>query len=104
MASLGWVQGKRNRQERRKLPERNRLPRPGVLQNVRAIGTWLVQIWMDNVRASSKITQLLSIMVYYREKKDSIHGGVGVRNSAELRKEQILDNKFLDLNVGAKMP
>ena len=56
------------------------------------------------MRASSKITQLLSIMVYYREKKDSIHGGVGVRNSAELRKEQILDNKFLDLNVGAKMP
>jgi hypothetical protein len=25
-------------------------------------------------------------------------------NSAELRKEQILDNKFLDPNVGAKMP
>lgn len=46
-------------------------------------------------------------MVCYREKKDSIHGrGVGVglgENSAELSKEQILDNKFLDPNVGAKM-
>ena len=77
------------------------------MQNVRAVGIRLVQICTDNVRASHKITQLLSIMVCYREKKDSIHGrGVGVglgENSAELSKEQILDNKFLDPNVGAKM-